>query len=252
MSVDTTQPHPHPLRSNPSLQFATPPLPPLPAKCPLRLQTGKPLPALDPLEEAIPQHHPDALRSNPPNQFTRPPSLLLTSAPSPTYIEPPSDSRESWLDNTDDLVIARLTLLEQCSDDIRCAHIQNRMDESSGKLLPALPTSPAIEQGMLDKVHYLRSLSRNEKLARVGDPERNIYLSRSEPAKILRKKLKRGVIEKRGLTRRQRTSKSRSRRAMNTLRALMLNGDKQAETEYFHQREAEEQEREQARKESED
>ena len=115
------------------------------------------------------------------------------------------------------------------------------MDDTSGTLLPAVPASPAIQGTELDTVNYLRSLSRAEQRARVGNPERNIYLAPSKPVDLLRKKLKAGVIEKRRLQRQEERIKDRPRRAMSTLRALMLMGDKRAEKEYFHRREEEEQ-----------
>jgi hypothetical protein len=173
------------------------------------------------------QPHPHPLRSNP---------------PSPKSFTASSKSSQCWYDDTNDLVLARRALLEESSRDPRSLEVRSRMDESSGRLLPALPSSPAAEDhGELDSVYLLRSLSRDQQRARVGEERRNIHLLPSEPTKILRKKLREQVIERRRLQRQAEKGKGRPRRAMNTLRALMLKGNKQAEAEYFQRREEEEQ-----------
>ena len=173
------------------------------------------------------QPHPLPLRSNPPG-----PKSTTTSSKSPPC----------WRDDTSDLVLACRALLEESSGDPRSLEVRNRMDESSGKLLRALPLSPAAENhGELDSVYFLRSLSRNQQRTRVGEKHRNIHLLPSEPTELLRKKLREQVIERRRLQRQAEEGKGRPRRAMNTLRALMLKGNKQAEAEYFQRREEEEQ-----------
>jgi hypothetical protein len=126
------------------------------------------------------------------------------------------------------------------------------MDESSGKLFPALRKSPPTKTTdfmELGPVYFLRSLSRNDQRARVGDPDRNVHLLPSKPADLLRKKLREQVIERRRLQR-QEAETGRPRRALNTLRVLMLKGNKQAEAEYFQRREEEEQAKKQANKKS--
>jgi hypothetical protein len=121
------------------------------------------------------------------------------------------------------------------------------MDKSNGKLLPALPSIPALRNyRALDSVYFLRSLSRNQQRTRIGDEHRKIHLHHSEPMELLRMKLKEQVIERRRVQRQVEEGKGRPRRAMNTLRALMLKGDKQAEAEYFQRREEEEQAKKQA------
>ena len=213
------------------------------------LWTGKSLPIPTPYKVAGLEEDAQPLGSNPSDQITHPPSPLLTAAPSPEPTMSSSNSSGSRAGETSDLIVARLALVEEFASELGCTEIRKRMDDDGGKLLPALPTSSAAQEIELDTVHYLRSLSRAAQRARVGDPERNIYLSPSKPVDLLRKKLKEGVIEKRRLQRREESIKSRPRRAMSTLRALMLKRDKQAEREYFHRREDEEQLKKQALKE---
>src|SRR5271154_6942163 len=94
------------------------------------------------------QPHPLPLRSNPPS-----PKSTTTSSKSPPC----------WRDDTSDLIIARRALLEESSGDPRSLELRNRMDKSSGKLLPAVPSSLAAEyHGELNSVYFLRSLSRNQ------------------------------------------------------------------------------------------
>jgi hypothetical protein len=125
------------------------------------------------------------------------------------------------------------------------------MDESSGKLLPALPlTPPAEEQAEVDSVYLLQSLSRTDQRARVCDPDRSMHLLPSEPRDTLTKKLQEEVNERRQLQRQEEAGKGRPRRAMNALRALMLKGNKQAKVEYFQRREEEELAKKQAIKKS--
>jgi hypothetical protein len=160
---------------------------------------------------------------------------------------------KSWFDDTSDLVLARRTLLEERSGDVRATKIRNRMDESSGELLPALPPTPNTKVADLTElgpVYFLRSLSRNDQRARVGDPDRDVHLLPSKPADRLMEKLKEQVIERRRLRRQEEAGKGRPRRTLSTLRALMLKGNKQAEAEYFQRREEEEQEKKQANKKS--
>ena len=120
------------------------------------------------------------------------------------------------------------------------------MDESTGKLLPALPSTSPAEHAELASAYFLQSLSRNNQRARVVDPERNIHLLPSEPTDLIRRKLREQVIEQRRVKRQEEAAKGRPKRAMNTLRALMLKGNKQAEAEYFQRRQEEELERKQA------
>jgi len=182
------------------------------------------------------QPHPHPLRSNPPSLKS-----ITTS----------SKSSQCWCDNTSDLVLARRALLEKRSGDPRSLEVRNRMDKSSGKLLPAVASSLAAEyHGELDSVYFLRSLSRNQQRKRVGEERRNIHRLPSEPREILRKKLGEQVIERRRLQRQVEEGKGRPRRAMNTLRALMLKGNKRAEAEYFQRREEEEQAKKQDAQES--
>jgi hypothetical protein len=170
------------------------------------------------------------------------PHLLRSNPPSPKSITASSKSSRCWYDDTSDLVLARCVLLEEKSGDPRSLEVHNRMDDSSGRLLPALPSSPAAENhGELNSVYFLHSLSHNQQRARVGEERRNIHLLSSEPTELLRKKLREQVIERRRLQRQAEEGKGRPRRAMNTLRALMLKGNKQAEAEYFQRREEEEQ-----------
>jgi hypothetical protein len=176
---------------------------------------------------------------------------LRSNPPSPKSTTTPSKSSQCWCDGTSDLVLARRALLEESSGDPRSLEVRDRMDESSGKLLPALPSSPAAEyHGELDSVYFLRSLSRNQQRTRIGEERRNIHLLPSEPTALLRKKLREQVIERRRLQRQAEEGKGRPRRAMNTLRALMLKGNKQAEAEYFQRREEEEQAKKQDAQES--
>ena len=150
-----------------------------------------------------------------------------------------SKSPQSWCD---DLALARRVLLEERSGDLRSLEVRSCMDKSSGKLLPALPTRPAAENhGELDSAYFLHSLSRNQQRTRVGDEHRKIHLLPSEPTELLRKKLREQVIEWRRLQRQAEEGNGRPRRTMNTLRVLMLKGNKQAEAEYFQRREEEEQ-----------
>jgi hypothetical protein len=79
---------------------------------------------------------------------------------------------------------------------------------------------------------------------------RSAHLLPSEPADLLRKKLKEKVVECHRLQRQEDAGESHPRRAMSTLRALMLKGNKQAQAEYFQRREEEEQEKSSAVKES--
>jgi hypothetical protein len=175
-----------------------------------------------PLDSVQPHSHP--LRSNLPS-----PKSTMTFSKSP----------QSWCD---DLVLARRVLLEERSGDLRSLEVRSCMDKSSGKLLPALPTRPAAENhGELDSAYFLHSLSRNQQRTRVGGEHRKIHLLPSEPTELLRKKLREQVIESRRLQRQAEEGNGRPRRKMNTLRVLMLKGNKQAEAEYFQRREEEEQ-----------
>jgi hypothetical protein len=165
------------------------------------------------------QPHPRPLRPNPPS-----PKSITTSSKSP----------QCWRDDTNDLVLARCALLEERSGDPRSLEIRNRMEESSGKLLQALPSRSAAENHKeLDSVYFLR----NQQRTRVGEEHRNIHFLPLEPTELLRKMLREQVIERRRLQRQVEEGKGRPRRAMNTLRAFMLKGNKQAEAEYFQRRE---------------
>jgi hypothetical protein len=174
-----------------------------------------------------------------------------SNPPSPKSITASSKSPQCWCDDTNNLVLARRALLEEISGDPRSLEVRNRMDESSGKLLPAVPSSIAMGYHReLDSVYFLRSLSCNRQRKRVGKERRNIHLLCSEPMELLRKKLREQVIERRRLQRQAEEGKGRPRRAMNTLRALMLKGNKQAEAEYFQRLEEEEQAKKQDTQES--
>lgn len=176
---------------------------------------------------------------------------LRSNLPSPKSTTTSSKSSQPWCDDTNDLVLARRALLEERSGDLRSLGVRNRMDKSSGKLLPTLPSIPAAENhGELDSAYFLHSLSRNQQRTRVGDEHRKIHLLPSEPTELLRKKLREQVIERRRLQRQAEEGNGRPRRTMNTLRALMLKGNKQAEAEYFERREEEEQAKKQASQES--
>ena len=176
------------------------------------------------------------------------PHPLMSNLPSPKSTTTFPKSSQSWCD---DLVLARRVLLEERSGNLRSLEVRNRMDKGSGKLLPALSSTPAAENhGELDSAYFLRSLSRNQQRTRVGDEHRKIHLLPSEPMELLRKKLREQVIERRRLQRQAEEGNGRPRRAMNTLRALMLKGNKQAEAEYFQRREEEEQAKKQGAQES--
>ena len=167
-----------------------------------------------------------------------------SNLPSPKSTTTFSKSSRSWCDN---LVLARRALLEARSRGLRSLEVRNRMDKNSDKLLPALPSTPAAENyGELDSAYFLLNLSRHQQRTRVGGEHRKIHLLPSEPAELLRKKLREQVIERRRLQRQAEEGNGRSRRTMNTLRALMLKGNKQAEAEYFQRREEEEQAKKQA------
>jgi hypothetical protein len=167
------------------------------------------------------------------------PHLLGSNLPSPKSTTTFSKSPRSWCD---DLVLARRTLLEARPGDLRSLAVRNRMDKNSGELLPALLSTPAADNhGGLDSAYFLHSLFRNQQRICVGDEHRKTHLLPSEPTKLLRKKLREQVIERRRLQRQAEEGNSRPRRTMNTLRALMLKGNKQAEAEYFQRREEEEQ-----------
>jgi hypothetical protein len=114
------------------------------------------------------------------------------------------------------------------------------MDESTGNLLPVVPPTLPSRLVKLGSIYFLRSLSCNDQRARVGSVARSEHLFPSEPANLSRKKLKEKV-ERRRLKRQEEAEKAQPRRAMSTLHALMLNGNKQAQTEYFQRREEEEQ-----------
>ena len=169
---------------------------------------------------------------------------LRSNLPSPKSTTTFSKSSQSWCD---DLVLARRALPEARSGDLRSLEVRNRMDKNNGTLLPTLPSTPAAENhGELDSAYFLHSLSRNQQRTRVGDEHRKIHLLPSEPTELLRKKLREQVIERRRLQRQAEEGNGRPRRTMNTLRALMLKGNKQAEAEYFQRREEEEQVKKQA------
>jgi hypothetical protein len=164
---------------------------------------------------------------------------LRSNLPSPKSTTTFSKLSRSWCD---DLVLARRALFETRSGDLRSLEVRNRMDKNSDKLLPDLPSTPAAENhGELDSAYFLHNPSRNQQRTRVGDEHRKIHLLPSEPTELLRKKLTEQVIERRRLQRQAEEENGRPRRTMNTLRALMLKGNKQAEVEYFQRREEEEQ-----------
>jgi hypothetical protein len=152
-----------------------------------------------------------------------------------------SEPTESWFDDTSDLVLARQRLLKERCGDARSAKIRNRIDERTGKLLLTVPPSSTTQPVQLHSIYLLQSLTRSEQRARVGGAARNMFLLPSEPADLCRTKLKETVVERRRLQRQEEAGKGRLRRAMSTLRALMLKGNKQAEAEYFQRREEEEQ-----------
>jgi hypothetical protein len=139
------------------------------------------------------QPHPHPLRSNPPS-----PKSIATSLKLAQY----------WCDDTSGLVLARRALLEESSGDPRSLEIRNRMNESSGKLLPTLPSSPTAENHReLDSVYFLRSLSRNQQRTRIGEERRHIRPHPSEPTELLRKKLREQVVEQRRLSDKRRKEK---------------------------------------------
>lgn len=235
-TISSVQPHPHPLRSSPS-----PPLPEL-AKSLLGLRTENPEPVFHCLAQSKLGYHPHPLLSNPPElPLARPPFTLLMPLPGRQSAMVHSELTGSWFDNTSDLVLARQRLLKERCGDTRSVKIRNRIDESTGKLLPIVPPSPTTQPVQLHSIYLLRNLTRSEQRARVGDAARNVFLLPSEPADLFRTKLKETVVERRRLQRQEEAGKGRLRRAMSTLRALMLKGNKQAEAEYFQRREEEEQ-----------
>src|SRR2546423_5571452 len=101
---------------------------------------------------------------------------------------------KSCFDNTNNLIVARHRLLEERCEDGRSAGIRNRVDESTGKLLPTVPPTSPVQLADRSLRSSLRSLSRSSQRARVGSVARSARLLPSEPADLLRKKLKEKVV----------------------------------------------------------
>ena len=223
------QPHLNPPRSNPPGQKPElPPALPVPAKSALRIKS---LPILLPSAGEIePKTYPQPLPSNPTTQLsTHPPSLWLTDTASPQFA--PSSS-----DHICALISARRVLLKENSGDHRSVEIRKRMDKSSGRLLPAAaqPATTPPAAGELDSRYLLYSLSRSAQRARVGNLDRRYHLLPSIPAEKLKEKLKNQVSERCWLQQQEQAgNNSRLQCTMYTLRVMMLEGNKQAEAEYF-------------------
>jgi hypothetical protein len=143
---------------------------------------------------------------------------------------------KSCFDNTNNLIVARHRLLEERCEDGRSAGIRNRVDESTGRLLPTVPPTSPLQLAEVSLRYSLRSASRSSQRARVGSAARSAHLLPSEPADLLKKKLKEKVVGCHRLQRQEEAGEVHPRHAMSTLHALMLKGNKQAQAEYFQRR----------------